>query len=386
MPRLVLSLALVSLVSLAPRLSAAEPDAARAELDQLVRQLGSDLYEAREEASRQLSAQGLAALSALKAGQEDHDVEIRTRCRRILATVLVLDFENRMKAFIADSEGKQEHKLPSWNRFRKLVGEDKVSRELFVEMLRSESNLLEAAEESPKSAGEMFAIACRELQQVVYSGRGQQPMSLGSAATLIFVGSDPQVPVTEQAAMMVYQFVHQPALQQALNGGNRVPQARKLLGAWVGRRVGANTAYQNMMLAMQFDLKEGLGPALDMVKNTGTHASQRAYAIVAVGKLGSKDHLPEIEKLLADTSVCAAYQVNEARISTETRDVALAVLVHLTGQNLKEYGFDRVQSNPQMLFYPYTLGFADNARRDTAMKKWRDWQASRPQQTAQKKS
>jgi hypothetical protein len=385
MPRpLLVALAVGFLLTVSPRAHGAEPDPVRAELEALVRQLGADSYEAREEASRQLSAHGLSALAVLKVGQEDHDVEIRTRCRRILATVLVLDFENRMKAFIADSEGKQEHKLPSWNRFRKLVGEDKVSRELFVEMLRSESNLLEAAEESPKSAGEMFAIACRELQQMVYSGQGQQPMSLGSAATLIFVGSDAQIPITEHAAMMVYQFVHQPALQQSLSGGPRVEQVRKLLGAWVGRRVGANTAYQNMMLAMQFNLKEGLAPALDMVKSTGTHASQKAYAIVAVGKLGSKDHLPEIEKLLGDASVCAAYQVNETRISTETRDVALAVLVHLTGQNLKDYGFDRVQSNPQMLFYPYTLGFPDTPKRDAAMKKWRDWQTA--QQTAQKKS
>jgi hypothetical protein len=341
----------------------------------LLRQLGADSFEARELATRRLEGLGLAAKAVLQEGMSDRDVEVRTRARRLWQTVQSQDFENRLKAFVADIEGKLEHRLPGWSRFREVIGGDKLARELFVDMQRHEPGLLSASDSSPKAAAEMFAIACRDYQQSMFGIHGQrQDIPVGSIASLIFVGSDPKISVNDQSAMLVYQFMHQPAMQSALQGsGGQVDVLRKLLGAWVGRSLGVNARYQNLMLAMQYNLKEGLHPALEMIKSTAVHASQKAYAIVAVGKLGSKDHLPEVEKLLSDSTVCAAFRVNDQQISTETRDVALAVLVHLTGQNLKEYGFDRAQSNPQMLFFPYTLGFTEPARRDAAMKKWKDW-------------
>jgi len=60
------------------------------------------------------------------------------------------------------------------------------------------------------------------------------------------------------------------------------------------------------------------------------------------------------------------------------------VLVRLTGQNLKDYGFRRAQETRIMYLNPASLGFATQSERDAALKKWYDWVESQ-RQKAQKK-
>lgn len=345
---------------------------------QLVDQLGDDSYEVRERAAKQLIELGLDAKDALLQGTHHFDVEVRTRCTRIWSKVQVLDLEKRLAAFLKDPDNPTAN-FAGWSRYRKLLGDDRPARELFVDMQRSEPGLLDAMEKSTKAAGEMVAILCREYQQHMImrlNGRREE-VPLGSVAALVFVGSQPELKLDIQSASMIYNFVNQQAFQRALQGGAFQQHTRKLLGLWVGRPAESHMAYQSMMLAMRFDLKEGLEPALKMVRDGGTNASQRAYAVVAVGKLGGKAHVEDIKKLLDNQSVCATYQVNNKRITTQLRDVALAVAVHLTGQSLEQYGYNRVQRNQQMLFYPYSLGFEESSQRDKAFAKWRQWEASR---------
>jgi hypothetical protein len=64
--------------------------------------------------------------------------------------------------------------------------------------------------------------------------------------------------------------------------------------------------------------------------------------------------------------------------TTEVRDVALAQLVHLTGQDHKDYGFAHTQAsnvNPAMKFTWYYLGFINNEIRQAAFKKWQTYAA-----------
>ena len=129
----------------------AGPDAAA-----LVEQLGDDSFEVRQRASEQLAAMGLAAQEALTAGLRDPDAEIRRRCRWLLQDVLEADYDRRLKAFLADDEGEQDHDLPGWKRYRESVGTDKVARELFVKMQQAEPGLMISA-----AAGKEAAVGAR---------------------------------------------------------------------------------------------------------------------------------------------------------------------------------------------------------------------------------
>ena len=54
------------------------------------------------------------------------------------------DVAARMAAFLADKDGKQAHDFPAWNDYREIVGDTPDSHRLFVEMLKAEPKLCAA--------------------------------------------------------------------------------------------------------------------------------------------------------------------------------------------------------------------------------------------------
>jgi hypothetical protein len=85
--------------------------------------------------------------------------------------------------------------------------------------------------------------------------------------------------------------------------------------------------------------------------------------------------------LLKDETVCAVQHIPQAgqpngvnmQVQTRICDVALAVMVKLSGQQLRDYGFTRVQENSMMLYNVSSLGFVEDPQRQTALKKWGEW-------------
>jgi hypothetical protein len=347
---------------------------------ELVRQLGADRFEDREQASRALVERGLEAQAALVEGSRSGDAEIRFRSRRAWAVIVKVDLYTRLAAFAADAEDQKEHQIPGWERFRDGFGRDRAARELYVEMQRSEFELLALAESNPARAAEQFRERTAELQFLA-SNPLQQPLEIGRTSALLFVGSDPRIKLTQEALLPVYGFVNQPAFQRELLGGERSALSRKLLGAWISRHTDSATAYQNLHLAMRFNLKEGLAPALNLARRGG-EAPQQLYALLAIGKLGGREHLAAVLPALENKTVGATGQWNHQMVKTEVRDVALAVAVHLTGQTPGDYGFQRAQAHPALLYNVHSLGFQENERREAALKKWSTWAAEHPAELA----
>ncbi|MBY0527858.1 MAG: hypothetical protein K2R98_30960 [Gemmataceae bacterium] len=377
MTRLSLVTVCLPLLALAANLHGADPLGTEHETAAaLVRQLGDLSFESREKASVALVKMGRPAKQALLDGQKSADPEVRVRCEKILIVVLDLDFKARVDAFLADKEGKQEHQLAGWKRYRKLVGEDQAARELFVDMLKSNGELMEDAEARPKQAGDRAAYRCQYLMQSLYSGvPGRQQLTLGDVATMLFVASDPDVTVPMQTRQLMCNFLYQQVFRQALTNGPRSPHVRKLLGAWMTQAAGTQMAQQVLSLSMQLEVKEGMDLALKLIKDKDY---ANGMAITAVGKWGGKDQLALLEPLLDDKTLLGNFQINNIQGTTEIRDVALAMMVRMSGQQAKEYGFAFVNwHNEQQIFYiPTWMGFPDQAKRDAAFKKYKDWQAA----------
>jgi len=343
-----------------------------------VRCLGDKSYKVREAAGRALTAAGAPAKSELLKALNDPDAEIRRRARFILVDVLELDFRARLDAFVADTKGVGQYDLPGWERYRRLVGQDTEARQLFAAMQRAEPGLLEAAEAGPEfvdGAVQARCIQIQQLMQVPVSPSRQRP-GIGSFAAILFVVADDEVPLTQQAVAYVNNLSYQQPFQQAFNNAEKSSVMRKLLGAWVQRSVAIdpNTSYQSLQLALRYDLKEGLQPALDALKDAKMPPRVRQYPLLVIGKLGSARHVAAVAPLLNDTAVCISQRFNNnTQVDTQIRDVALAVLVRLTGQNLKDYGFRRAQETRTTLLNPASLGFGTQPERDAALKKWYDW-------------
>ncbi|MCA9270714.1 MAG: hypothetical protein KDA41_19670, partial [Planctomycetales bacterium] len=110
--------------------------------------------------------------------------------------------------------------------------------------------------------------------------------------------------------------------------------------------------------------------AADKMLASDAPSYYKQYAILAYARLGSREHVAKVEKLLDDETVCTTHRVNDTEYQTQFRDIALAVALHLYGQDPKAFGFDRLARHSQYVFSSYSLGFEDDAKRQAAFDQW----------------
>jgi hypothetical protein len=322
---------------------------------------------------------GLRAFAALEAAATHPDPEARYRSVRILGQIRELDLQRRLEAFLSGKDS-EEYALPAWSRFGKTYGDSAPSRRLFVDLQRADPELMQALEQGPPTAVELVGQRVQQHQQAMQLGQRQLPLM--QIVTLMFVAAEADVEIPSPTMSMVLNFCQQQALRDALNDPTKRELPRQMLGALI-RRSEDNSAYQAMMLAMNYNLDEGMIPAVKVLKGGGNRVPHISlYALMTVGKLGNESHLPLVEKLLDDKNPITRMQQNKVIHEIQVRDAALATAILLTKQDLKAYFTDRPDlqsSDPQQVFYNARLiGFSSEEDRTAVHKKWADYQAKQP--------
>jgi hypothetical protein len=358
----------------------------KAETTRLIDRLGDANFEIRESAARQLREIGLPALVALREASNHRSLEVRYRVRRLLVDVEQLDHERRLAAFEKNPEAADDDLLPGLKRYRQLVGSDANSLRFFVEMQRAERQLFQMSRQPGVAFDNRYDARCADLQ-IECNLRQQMnkvPQRLGA---LLFLASDPAHGERDQSSNMLYGLAHVQEFNNLINPmkpGATAPESpavRKVMGLWIGKP-GGGIVYQRLMLAMSFNFREGLEPAIDVLRRPGI-GFQTQYALLAAGRFGSRDQLEVIERHLNDKTVLTTTAVNnKTTYTSQVRDVALAVAAHLTEQDVGKYGFKNLQKHPQYLFAPNTLGFANDGERAAALANWNSWKASQQTEPA----
>jgi hypothetical protein len=362
------------------RASATNANAAQAsEIARLVRELGAATFMARQHAQRALVALGVKAQPALEAASQNPDQEIRLRARGALAAIADVDFHSRLGAFLADLDGDGAHGLAGWQRFRSLVGSSPAARRLFADMQRAERDLLERVAEMPARSAALLEARCQQVETLTQDSDSNRHghLSLGTTAALFFAASNRDVPITGHAGNCLNTLGSQNNLSQALHARPTGALVRGLLNAWVSRPFDHDslTGYRNLWLAMQYNLKDALEPALALIEPPAAPPHLEPFAILAIGKLGSREHIAALKPLLKDDRPIDPADRGGQKSDTQIRDVALAAMIHLSGQKLADFGFAHAKSHAFLLFNTTSLGFNDPSARTEALKKWRAWEA-----------
>ncbi len=356
----------------------------------LVKELGDPSFEIRSRADEALRELGLEAQAALTTGLSHDDPEVRRRCRWILEQVLQDDFLNRLDAFVADSKGEREHDLPGWQRFQQSIGKDAAAREFYAQMLRRESVLLVSASSSPLAAAESATLRLQQVYRQLSHRDVKQRKSpdMETVAALLFVVTDPETEFPDEVADSSYlaSVVQQATYQKALTSGKYQAATRKLLGEWLVCPTGPRLLQIKLRMAMQHRLPEGAALALSALEEGKALAGHiRAYALATLGQIGGKPYASVLAEFLDDETQCYRRTVNSKSYVTQGRDVALAWLVHLTGQSLDDYGlkkaaaeFKRLEKSPRSSINLFNLGFEDETQREPALKRWGEWVEKHP--------
>jgi outer membrane protein assembly factor BamB len=404
-----------------PDSTAASGSAEKLDPAALVRQLGDDSYQARTQAAEQLAELGLKAREALLVGRQDRDPQIRRACRWLLGEVLEADFQQRLKAFQADATDKDDHGFSGWRRFSTIIGigpeagdQYARARSFFIEMLKKETGLMESIPAGPVAKAETMTLRLQQVTQarnLTDSDKRKLP-SIETTAALLLIATDPAMESLEKPndfstmlSIVQYPDFYMALLYQEPTDEEKKKMsekdksevepklaahfvAQKLLGQWIMRCGSESVLSSKLNLALNFDLKEGLVPALRIVQNRQmANQSLRAQAIGFVGKWGGLSHAKAISDLLDDDSGLFKGKMGDEQVEIQIRDVALAWLIHLTDQDHAAYQMPRAKANfktmrdsPTSGYIPsYTeQGFASDEKREAALKLWKEYAAAHP--------
>jgi hypothetical protein len=398
------------------RLVSATDRTSLAKLNKLIAQLGDETFAVREEATDQLIRAGIEAKPLLLAALSSTDAEVRFRAKRVLDVVVEGDFQRRLKAFEEDVDGIRGVTMPGWNAFKEFSGDNRAARALFAEMQRAEPQLLEAYESDPKLAAQTLAERL-QLMQLNSNGRLVNRLNrnffvpssaiqagLGTSITMLLVGGDKTVAVKDDVADRFRLVQTSTELRTALSTGDeRSELCRKIVGRWIRREVSETATNNNLSMALQLNLSEGLEPATRVLKKGNGQLSARYVAALVVGNHGGKEHLPLIEPMLSaadrvsggnaiNVRVAAlpnqAVPVNRVVTETQLRDIALVVAIKISGQNPVDFGFKNLtpadQKQLQIASALQRMGFPNNEDRVAAFQKWEEWQKGQKQAAKEK--
>jgi hypothetical protein len=216
----------------------------------------------------------------------------------------------------------------------------------------------------------------------VTAGNRNVPAPLGSCAAMIFLGAVPEIEASDNGALLVDNLVQRPPVREtvALQGPNDA--LRRLVVAWILNCPNKNEEIlkRRLNLIPALNLKEALQLPIDVAIKKGRYsnvqAMTRAYALLIAGQFGDAKLLDDIEPLLADTSICMplqAPQPGQPVPTVQIRDVALVVMLHLTGQRPADYGYPHARLQPQQSFVLESLHCESDEKRAEAAAKWRAW-------------
>lgn len=255
---------------------------------------------------------------------------------------------------------------------------------LYAEIYRAEPTLLKAYGQDAAAAATSFQIRVDELHEQQMHRRNypiqnqlQQAVAVNLMA-LMFVGADEGLDLSSNSVAKFMGLFAQSWPPQRVASAPERDHVRNWLATWIVRRYGEpNREYEGMRLGMQYDVPQTLDLALVVLRRQNEQAFALMYAALCVGQYGEAWHLSLVEPLLTiQTPVQEQHRpVNNRMIRYETqlRDVALLVLVHRTGQDAHEYGFEEVDRGAGYRFLPNTMAFERPNARLEALAKWQAW-------------
>jgi len=331
----------------------------------LVRQLGDPSFVVREQAHGELSALGAAARTALESGLRMNDAEVRSRCRALLAVLRAAEHDVRLKAFLDNALDD----LPGWKRYREVVAG--AERGKFAELYRSNKDLLESVERDPKEAIRLLPLKATELKDrfLVSPKTVQQAEWIA----LLLVATDSRVRIDEPGYRTLLATIDIFTLwKDVREKAQNDAAARSILFAALNNLREPALQGDALALLARLEMREGLATAkrclADRTLTPGTHA----LALLLIGKVGNKTNAADVLASLDDMGTLGQKTLRNKVLGAQVRDVALAMMIHLHGEEPAEFGFPYLNAIPGPLFgyAPTCFGFTNSTERDAAMQKW----------------
>lgn len=337
------------------------------QVDEWIQQLGDESYVVRENASRQLSALGLAAKPELLAGMRATNLEISWRCAELWEAVRDQDFQLRAEAFLQDPNGNYDHEFPDWDRYRELLGASRIARQTFLSLQKEEPILWEESANAATNSPRRFLARCRELRFALRDEQARTRISGATALTVLFMSIRYEALVSQEDRQLMKDLWEQSAVVDLMKSDATLGALRT---KWLQLAGDERPAFQRMMDKFSDGGAAVVPLARELLQNQATPASQKQFALLALAKYRFPEDDLLVQGFLDDASPIDTYFSRGVVMKSQLRDVALVALIVRASKDPADFGFKHLREDDRTLFTPSTLGFQDDDERRVAFEEW----------------
>ena len=382
-----------------PKELAIPPEKA-AEAKALIAKLDDDDVDVRDRASAGLETLGRFAYPAMvEALNGKPSNEVRNRLEKLLPAARKADFDARYPLFLADKEGKQEHRLLGWDKLAEVAGDTTESRKLFRDILADDALRADLLLSQATTKDDLTTFDHRwerRWKEWGNSGRGYRPKA--------------SEPFTFVAACWLADLIS--AHERDENGGSRnavvnmflkhsdegklVAQGKgayedvplKLAKKWIDTRRG----YWELAAAHSLCRELKLGEVeearqLERMAEWSVRNGTGGREIPGLAGTGNPQHVATLKRFFETTTPKHFGTDASGLPEIQVRDAALAMCLVLTDQDPAEYGFDMQyrpkadlfsRANDQNYFFKGDGQQTADEKRAAAFKKWAEWEKANP--------
>lgn len=332
----------------------------------LVKQLGDGSFRKRESASKDLIVLGLNSREALEAGAKSSDPEIQQRCKLLRVEMEKMELNRRIRQFTTDPMVS----LPGWKTFSEKFGSDALTRKVYGQMAEVGGERFVYYESEPEGAARFFISEYQrlsgELRNLDYDFKKLIDDRIILFSILFYIlqlekmedqisRSDLSI-VFSLDSMPITHLIQGEALKILLRDKPESPVFKKILLGWMGK-ITNDIAIQS--LGYDFELCLILNSLRDNKLDEGTEiikkllkdprfvkqkTQTKGYVLHAFANFAKKQDLKIFESFLNDDSRTTDHLLgnngNPIQYQIQTRDIALAAVLHLNGEKIEDYGFD----------------------------------------------
>lgn len=341
-------------------------------LQKAVESLGNPSFSARKRAVAELQQSGMKAEALLIENLRHPSLEVRLKVAELLSEIRRNDIQRRIDDLLAFRADGKELELPGWEKYVEIVGDNKVTRELFAEMLRDEYSMMQMADK--ETASELSAKLNEAARN--QNANNRPTTNLGTYAAYLFLACLEENSESNLISY-IYTASHRQPVNAELKQGTYLAPLHKMLEVFM---VDVDPRYVTLVLnlAVEFNLKSGTKFATDFLESTKQSDYQTRVAIMCLAKFGDESHLPVLEKLFSDQRTFRIF-LNGKQRDSEVRDYALVACLFITEQPLEAYQLQTYPDiNRENITGSLNAGFAKDEHREPAFKKWAEYRKLKP--------
>ena len=351
-------------------------------IEKLLADLGSPVFSVRQKAALQVMELSATDVGSLESHLDSATASVATQLKVLIPRLRRRLFDEQLEKLSKDDLSEAEavkivSTLPEWNRYAAMAGDEADSMVVYHELLIAERDLFSARMFSAEDFATRLETRSAALSALC-DGQADEPFPVASFAALMLLGSDPELHLQGTTSTSISGALDDPRFGQLIEKGVHAQTLKAITEAWIERPDIA--VDRPLLFAIQHQLPAGRRVALRTLARS-TWNQRTYYALLCLGTLQHKEDLPLVESLLSNQKTLWPPRGQFVRellpdreidstFSVQTRDVALAVAIHLRGESPQKFGIEAVPSDMH-LFTIESMGFSNDEQREAALAKYR---------------